>query len=356
MSEEYEPKWFSPPGESIAVFLEEAKSSLEEFAAHMNVDKDAALKILEGLCSIDDEKADALAGLVGGSKRFWLERERQYRSDYDRVKGALELSDTEFLDQFPLTDLYEIGLQKHKFNQSRELMDFLGFESAALCQQNLKRALRDVVFRESKAFKHVDGATYAWLRRCELSAYKVNCTPLDMEGFKETLQEVRGLTKIKDPAVFVPELRRLCATRGVVVVVERAPKGCTVSGATKYQKGNRAMIALTFRHLSDDQFWFTFFHEAGHLVLHDRAKVFLESEGIKKTVLEAEADEFAAETLIPRKFLEELHQLKSRSKEIIRFAVKVGIAPGIVVGQLQHIGMLGYKQLNGLKRRYRWVP
>ena len=114
------------------------------------------------------------------------------------------------------------------------------------------------------------------------------------------------------------------------------------------------MIVLSFRYRSDDQFWFTFFHEAGHLLLHGKKALFLEDGSEVTSSEEAEANEFAARILIPDEFVSTLMCLGSDVREIIRFAVKMGISPGIVIGQLQNLGRIKPNRLNGLKRRYRW--
>jgi len=139
------------------------------------------------------------------------------------------------------------------------------------------------------------------------------------------------------------------------VVVARAPKGCRASGATRFLTPDKALIVLSFRYRTDDQFWFTFFHEAGHLILHAEDALFLEDESEVTAAEEAEANEFAARILVPMAFLPELMILRPGVKEIVGFARKIGVSPGIVVGQLQHLGRVKRDRLNGFKRRYRWA-
>jgi Zn-dependent peptidase ImmA (M78 family) len=114
------------------------------------------------------------------------------------------------------------------------------------------------------------------------------------------------------------------------------------------------MIILSFRHLSDDHFWFTFFHEAGHLLLHGENSTFVDGEEVDKTEKEKEANAFSSGALVPYDRLDELMNLQSRSLSVIRFAVSIGVSSGIVVGQMQHMGLIGPGQLNHLKRRYDW--
>ena len=115
------------------------------------------------------------------------------------------------------------------------------------------------------------------------------------------------------------------------------------------------MIVLSFRHLSDDQFWFSFFHEIGHLLLHGDRSTFVDGDAAADiTEKEKEANAFSESLLVPQDRQEELASLRTRARDVIKFAVSVGISPGIVVGQMQYRRMIGPQQLNFLKRRYGW--
>ena len=135
-------------------------------------------------------------------------------------------------------------------------------------------------------------------------------------------------------------------------VVVRTPKGCHASGATRFTSDSKAILQLSARHLTDDHFWFSFFHEAAHLLLHGK-RLFLEMKDVASAE-EREADLFAEQMLIPQEWRKEFEALRGRARDVVRFARQIGIAPGIVVGQLQHKGWLAANRLNWLKRRYLW--
>jgi len=144
----------------------------------------------------------------------------------------------------------------------------------------------------------------------------------------------------------------------VATVFVRELEGSRACGATRWLNPQKALIALSLRYKSNDQLWFTFFHEAAHVLLHGKREAFVEIMGASTgdQEQEDEANRFAAELLIPPKDLVPLLADRSFSGEKIKaFAERVGIAPGIVVGRLQHDGHVPYGHLNGLKVRYRWV-
>jgi Zn-dependent peptidase ImmA (M78 family) len=198
------------------------------------------------------------------------------------------------------------------------------------------------------------GALSAWLPQGEIQAGAISCADWNADRFREQLNDIRVLTKAKNPNYFIPKLRTMCAEVGVAVVFVRAPSGCRASGATRFLSSSKAMIILSFRHLSDDHFWFTFFHEAGHLLLHGDRSTFIDGAMTDHTEKESEANTFSAGVLVPHARLDALMNLRPRMPDVIRFGLSIGVSPGIVVGQMQHLELIGPGQLNHLKRRYNW--
>jgi hypothetical protein len=169
------------------------------------------------------------------------------------------------------------------------------------------------------------------------------------------LEQARVLTR-EPPEVFQPALVAACASAGVAVVfVPELPK-TGVSGATRWLTADKALIQLSLRYKSDDQLWFTFFHEAGHVLLHGKRDVFIEGDAMDDAK-EQEANRFAADHLIPPVALRRLLMGgRPTLAQIETFAQEIGIAPGIVVGRLQKERVLEHRIGNGLKRRLCWAP
>lgn len=210
-----------------------------------------------------------------------------------------------------------------------------------------------VAYRQTARFEGCAEAVSAWLRQGEIQAQRIECAPFDRKRFLEVLDLVRNLTTAP-PNVFTPQLVSLCASAGVAVVfVPELPKTGTW-GATRWL-GDRAVIQLSLRYKSDDHLWFTFFHEAGHILKHGRKTVIIEGNGLDDEK-EREANAFARDRLIPPAEMRRLVKADSLSASDIKtFAAEIGIAPGIVLGRLQHDGIIPYKtHLNSLKMFYRW--
>lgn len=300
------------------------------------------------------EIATHLSHILGLPAKFWLSRESQFR------EGLIRLSkNEEWLKQIPVGDMAKfkwIAPAKTTREKIGASLEFFGVATVSDWWLRYEGASRLTAFRTSKTFESTEGAVLAWLRKGELEAADIDCEPWDPERLKAMLPSIRTLTREKDPNVFIPELQNICARCGVAVVIERAPSRCHASGATRFLDCDKALLMLSFRFLSDDHFWFTFFHEVGHLLLHDLGTTFLEGDQLcsEGEALEEEANEFATYVLVPPEHQESMRALPIDARKVMRFAKEIGIAPGIVVGQLQHLNIFTRKQLNNLKTRYRW--
>ncbi len=211
-----------------------------------------------------------------------------------------------------------------------------------------------MAFRKPNAFKPDLCAISAWLRAGISSAEKSKMKPFDRGAFMNALSESRKLIT-SDPENFAPALTSIFAEAGVAVAfVPELPKS-RASGATMWISPDRALIQLSLRYKTDDHLWFTFFHEAAHVLLHNKSFIFLETKE-HEGKQEKEANKWAANFLIPPKEYERFISQGNCSKTEIRaFAARLGLSPGIVVGRLQHDKLLGYSYHNDLKRKLVWT-
>ena len=184
-------------------------------------------------------------------------------------------------------------------------------------------------------------------------AQDVVCQPFDSTRFRGALDEIRMLT-LKTPNEFGPAMKRLCSEAGVALVFLGEIPKTRLSGATRWLNKDKALIMLSLRHKTNDHFWFSFFHEAGHILLHGKKMMFLDDVIQAGSDLEQEANQFAANMLIPdkayRAFVANNRPLARAS--VSAFAATIGIAQGIIVGRLQHDKTIAFAALNELKDHF----
>lgn len=349
---EFRPDWASAPGDTLTDILGERNLPISEFAHRMGWRPEDAQDLLQGRTTITIAIARQLERVIGASVEFWMSRDFQYREDSARLHVAHE----EWLSELPLGDMIKFGWLKpmHPSDEVAACLRFFSVPSVRAWKEEYAALQEMVAFRTSPSFDSRPAAVAAWLRQGEIESEAIHCRPWNARGFHQTLSSIRALTREKDPGRFIPELQRSCAENGVAVAIVRAPTGCRASGATRFLSRDKALLLLSFRYLTDDHFWFTFFHEAGHLLLHGKRDLFLEGLDTPSNKEEQEANEFAARILVPAEFHPELLALPADGHAVISFARRVGVSPGIIVGQMQHLGTIKHRQLNRLKRRFTW--
>ena len=354
-NEIFQPNWVSAPGDTIIDIMEERELSTEDLAISLGLSSIITQKIIDGAEFITEELSVKLAKTLGASEDFWLRREFQYRESLVRLSKVEEIS---WLKLLPIKDMINFGWIQDSISRNvKSLLSYFGVSDIKEWYLKYEVEMAQVSFRTSSKFKQQPAAVAAWLRQGELQSKLISCQKWNPEHFRKALTEIKRLTKIKDPQIFLPILKQICAECGVAIAIVRTPNGCQASGVTKFLDQDTALLMLSFRYLKDDQFWFTFFHEAGHLLLHGKNSVFVEEVGKDRMISEEEneANEFAAEQLIPKSYHERMLKLPiNNRKAIIGFASELGIAPGIVVGQLQHLGKVPFNRFNSYKRSYTW--
>jgi len=353
----YEPDYAVPPGETLQETLDALGMTQVQLAGRTGLTPKTINLIIKGTAPITPATALQLERVLGTPASFWNNREVQYREALARHNETERLHEQiAWLKKIPYRDMAKlewIDLVSDPAQQLREVLSFFGVASVE--QWETIWATPAAAYRSSAAFSSDPGAVAAWLRKGELVGQAIQTRSYDASLFREALDRARLLTT-KSPDVFTRDLVAGCAEAGVAVAFVRELPRLRTSGATRWLSPTKALIQLSLRYKTDDQLWFTFFHEAAHILLHGKRDLFLEGDG-EKTAKEEEADRFAADKLIPpgayRSFV--AGPKVSSTAAITRFAGKMGIAPGIVVGRLQHDGQVQHTHFNGLKRRLMWA-
>ncbi len=361
----FQPDWASPPGDTLAALLDERSMTQTELAERLGVSLKHVNRVIKGAATISPELALGLEKVLGASAAFWMTREAHYQADKARQDELDRLSQSvDWARQFPVKELRKRSLLPREAHGPELVQHVLGFLGLAHPDQWTPPR---VAYRKSQKFESDEFALAAWLREGELEAEAIRCAPYDEARFLEVLQEARSLTRL-DPEKWWPELQELCATAGVAVVIVDTYSGARVNGATRWLAPDKALVQLSLRYRWEDIFWFTFFHEAAHVVLHRKKDrfvevkphdVFIESTQASASHdpeirrLEDEANRFAARVLIPPPSDRRLKTL--RLDEVPGFAERLDIAPAIVVGRMMHEGIVPWSRGNDYRHRLKLV-
>ncbi|MDH7641130.1 ImmA/IrrE family metallo-endopeptidase [Sphingomonas oryzagri] len=314
--------------------------------------------IISGAGAIDSAAADVISSAVGGSPTFWKTRQEKYEEALARAVASVSDDDANvWFDHIPAPDAKPKG-RVNAGNRSSELekrLAFFGVSTLGSWHARYGRDRRETRFRTSFAYTSHEGATSMWLRQGEVEASLRETREWNPDRLRERLNEIRSLSRISKPTRFLKLLTALLAEAGVALVVVRAPSGCRASGASRLIAPDKAMVLVSFRYRKDDHFWFTLFHELGHLLLHG-ATPFVDDEETnqKDDPCEREANDFAQSMIVPENRIAELESLRPDEDTIRRFAVSLGVSTGLILGQLQHRGLVPHGKLEKLRRTWTW--
>lgn len=352
----FRPDYAVPPGDTVLEVLRSLGMTQAELAGRTGRPRKTINEIIKGKAAITAETAIQFEMVLGVPASMWLGLERDYQETIARTKESRELALAKgWLDGLPVRKMVEYGWLEDRGDPAgkvREALSFFGVASPEAWQ--VVWTAPDAALRESKAFQSQPGAVAAWLRRGEIEARRIECRPHSSRLFRETLRRVRSLTRGSVDGI-EKSLASLCAEAGVAVVFVPELPGARLSGATRWLAPDKALVQLSLRYRTDDQLWFTFFHEGAHILLHGKEARIEEEDGASGE--EEEASRFAADFLIPPKQYRAFTCAHRRptKRAVASFAADLGIAPGIVVGRLQHDGFVPWGHLNGLKRKLTWA-
>jgi HTH-type transcriptional regulator/antitoxin HigA len=356
-SNQFMPDYAIHPGEILDETLSARNMKKSEFAERCQLSVKTVSQIINGKAPVTPETAIQFERVLGVSANIWNNLDAHYRLHMAKREDQRSLENqNDWVKRFPIKELVTRGLiveGKSLAETTGRLLDFFGVASVAAWYARFKRVA--VSYRKSPVFKSSNESVAAWLRIGEIEAEKIMTEPFDRKNFLEVLYRIRSLTSER-PEIFEPRMNELCGQAGIALVFVAELPNTHLSGATRWLTSNKGLIILSLRHKSDDHFWFTFFHEAGHIFLHGKTSVFIDEEDMGTNTEEEQADRFAAHLLIPEsKYRAFVNRGRLAKGDILQFSQFLNISPGIVVGRLQHDCVIPYEWHNGLKRKFRLI-
>ena len=345
------------PGQYVEELIEDYNVTQKEFAERLGVSAKTVSKLVNAEESISKETAHKLAKLSGVSMQTWL-----------NLQNAYDVKVAEIVEQREL----EEGSEK----EICEMIDFKYFKNHGFVEEGrytvvekvkeLRRILEVssleyllnfnhlVSYRNTKDFteKSIVNSNIM-LELAAKQAREETSTKLDRKRLERYLPALRELTRLS-PDLFYPKLKEILLDCGVVLVGLPALPNANLNGATKKFGDGSALLLLTDRNKVSDIFWFSLFHEIGHILENDFSSDDGNSESYRHS--EERADQFAKDFLIrPEDYQVFVEQGNFDKSDILEFAEEIDIHPSVVLGRLQNEGILSFDRYRELKENYYFV-
>lgn len=352
------PNWATHPGEHLEEYIETRGWSQAEFARIADLTPKLVSTIIAGKNPITPETAIKLERVLDVRAQVWLNLQMNwdlYQARVGEENKAASPAAHSWLENFPISDLRKRGVLPATKDESAlvdGMLAFLGIGSPD--SFDAKFASLAVQHRQTQAYVSSRYSIYSWLKLGENKARALNIPGFDVTRFQKAVETIRGLTTVRQD-IFLSQMQLLCRSAGVALIFERPLPNTCIFGSARWLDGTRPVIQMSLRMKKNDHFWWTFFHEAAHILLH-RGYNFMDDETGGGEGLEKEANQWAEDHLVGTARFAEFRRVMPRFSENIvqEFAKEVRIHPGIVVGMLQHARALPPGHLNKLKEDIEW--
>lgn len=349
------------PGYYIAEIIEDMGITQAEFAMRMGTTAKTVSQLINAQANISNDLAQKLSTMLGTSIEFWLNLQAAYDEKVIEINKAKDVDAqaeiVTFIDYSYFVRLAHMPATRAIHEKIENLCRFFKIADLRILKQddflvNFRMGISTV------EDKHVVNSR-AWLQTALNVAASIETAPFNAERLKAYIPEIRSMT-LQDPEQFIPRLGAIFAECGVAFVLLPYLKNSGINGAVKWINHDRVVLAMNDRRLNADTFWFSLFHEIKHVLQQKTKTVFVSAnkQEMKEidSKLEEEADTFAQNTLIPPKDYRQFAPSQYTSDaEIVAFAKRIGIHPGVVAGRLQHDGIISQNRCSALKQQYKIV-
>lgn len=348
------------PGETIADVLDERNISQAELATRTGVSPAYVSSVIAGKKDISSKFAMALEYALDVPKSFWLNLQANYDAELLELNEIYTITDQERSVRNQLVDIVKylrkagrIPVRESKDKSILSLRKALQISSLV----NLEKVAPEGAFRMAGSVSVNGFILGAWIRLCELYGEKSKLTVVYDENKMDNLINDLKQIMLKEHNDIQQDLREVLRSYGIDFMILRNFRGAPVQGYISRKKDGTYQIFMTIRGRWADIFWFSLFHELGHIFNGDlgRSSNYIDiGTDIDK---EMAADEFARDRLLaPQSFEKFISTEDFRSIDsICKYAASQNVKPYIVIGRLQKMEYLKYSQFTSHRTRYIWA-
>lgn len=343
------------PGYYVNDLIEDLDMTQEEFAKRLNITPKNLSELINGKAPMSRNIAKNLSVMLGTSVEVWLDLQKKYDQKLIEIKihqaFDIEKNYLQDIDYSYFENLGVVGKFKEKKDRINALLSYLSISSfSVFTKPDFLIQFRKTVAIDEKLILNSN----IWVQTAINQAKQVNTQSFAMKKLRSTLPELRNMTVLEFEDT-LPVLRDKLSECGIALVLLPSLKNSGVFGATKWLNKNKVLVALSDRGKYLDGFWFSLFHELGHVMQKKMKKTLVEMDNmVVDDILEIEANEFAKNILIP---ISDFNEFKSKQAfsetSVIKFSNSINVDSGIIVGRLQKEGYIEYSKFNSLRKKFK---
>jgi HTH-type transcriptional regulator/antitoxin HigA len=326
-----------PPGEFLREELEAREWSQQALADILDRPPRLVSELISGKRAITPETARGLSEAFGTSAEYWMNLESQYQLSKVKTANDHVSRKARLYSKFPVREMLRRGWVRASENLEvleKRFCDF--FEIRSLDEDpSLSHAAK-----KTHAATDTSPLQLAWLFRVKTMAKQQKPAAYSREKLLAAMEKLQALLIAPEETRHVP---RLLAEAGVRLVFVEPMAGSKIDGACFWLDDNKPVIGMTLRFDRIDNFWFVLRHEIEHILRGDgKDTAILDTDtGEAKDDLpecEVRANAAGAEFCVPQNQLDDFCLRVApffSEQRVLLFAQRIGVHPGLVVGQLQ---------------------
>ena len=349
---EYKPNYAVHPGETLKEKLEELGMSPTEFAIRTGKPIKTISNLINGKSSITPEMAVQFEKVLKIPARFWLKHQADFDEFSARLKHDNELKTAiEWAKKFPYAAMSKLGWVKKTRKpeeKASELLTFFGISKVKSWEDIYLNEALPLFLRISLKHEKDPYAFSAWLAKGEQVAKSIEAPDYSPKYLRKILPELKKIM-VFEPTDFFKQAQSICLNAGIKLLFTPTLPKVPINGVVRWIDSN-PIIQIYDRYKRYDIFWFSLFHELGHILLHgNRKNIFFEDAKYfnQDIAQEKEADMFASQWLLKNEeyqiILNEVKNANDPIKVIQQYAKKFETHPDIIIGRILHENKILYK-------------
>ncbi len=347
------------PGETLQELLDTYGMSQFELAQRTGFTTKHINEVIKGKKSITPDMSIKLSTIFNLSSAFWNNLQAEYDSEYNELVNEQTVTDRELeiIKEVPVKELVKYDYLDSASTRNKNALVLIlrkFFKVSNL--ENITSVLENTVAAYRKSNKDINTIKLATWIAMGLNEYRPSANQLNIAKLKDQLPNLKKQILQDDINVAIKNITDILDSCGITFNVIHHLKGVPVQGYIRNTNG-KILLNLTIRYKYSDVFWFTLFHEIGHILANKDKKTlnmvdYVTDGEFSDDIL---ADEFAANTLIKKESFDDFMLKPITPFSIVRFAKKESVTPAIVVGRLGHYDNKYFAMFANFRDQFEWA-
>lgn len=349
------------PGETIYDVIVDRGLTQKELAQRAGVSEAFLSDVIHGKKDISKGLAMGLSYALDVPSSFWLNLQANYDAELLSVQeiNSVSKEEKEVLPVIREVTEYLSGIGAVPANDSQDemIIDLRKFFRISNLH-DLAKLSPAGAFRISDEFPVDSYVTGAWLCICKAIGEGRHLeTSFAPTRVSQLIAELKGIMMAQN-VDYQRVLPEIMSGYGIDFSIVRSFRGAPVHGYISKKENETYLMVLTIVGEYADVFWFSLFHELGHILYGEfgRDGSFIDAINHQNSEIEKAVDRFAKEALLDSGSYTGFIKGGVYTLDAIKkYALSQGVPAYIVIARLQKDGVIPVNRFATYRPRFKWA-